>query len=48
MRISVGYWGANDTRSFPEFLDAVESELRQPEAVLSQAGRHHDKALERQ
>jgi hypothetical protein len=48
MRVSVGYWGANDTRSFPEFLDAVESELRQPEAVLSQAATHHDTALERQ
>jgi two-component system, cell cycle response regulator len=48
MRVSVGYWGANDTRSFPEFLDAVESELRQPEAVLSQAATHHESALERQ
>ena len=48
MRVSVGYWGANDTRSFPEFLDAVESELRQPEAVLSQAATHHGTALERQ
>jgi len=33
LRTSVGYWGANDTRSFQEFLDAVESELRQPEAA---------------
>ncbi len=38
LRLSVGYWGANDIRSFADFLDAVESELRQPEAVLSQAG----------
>jgi len=35
LRLSVGYWGANDNRTFPEFLDAVELELRQPEAVLS-------------
>jgi diguanylate cyclase (GGDEF)-like protein len=37
LRISVGYWGANDARSFPEFLDAVEAELRQPQAGLSKA-----------
>jgi diguanylate cyclase (GGDEF)-like protein len=37
LRLSVGYWGANDGRSFPEFLDAVEVELRQPEALLRQA-----------
>jgi diguanylate cyclase (GGDEF)-like protein len=36
LRLSASYWGAHDTRSFPEFLDAVESELRQHEAVLSQ------------
>jgi diguanylate cyclase (GGDEF)-like protein len=35
LRVSVGFWGANDTRSFAEFLDAVEAELRQPEMVLS-------------
>lgn len=28
LRLSVGYWGANDSRSFGEFLDSVESELR--------------------
>jgi hypothetical protein len=33
LRLSVGYWGANDTRTFSEFLDAVESELRRPQAV---------------
>lgn len=38
LRLSVGYWGANDIRSFAGFLDAVESELRQSDAVLSQAG----------
>jgi diguanylate cyclase len=37
LRLSVGYWGANDNRTFPEFLDAVEAELRQREAVLSGA-----------
>ena len=31
LRLSAGYWGAHDTRSFAEFLDAVESELRQQE-----------------
>lgn len=32
---SVGFWGANDTRSFAEFLDAVECELRRAaEAAL--------------
>lgn len=34
LRISVGYWDTKDARSFGEFLDAVESELRQPEAML--------------
>jgi GGDEF domain-containing protein len=48
MRVSVGYWGANDTRSFPEFLDALESELRQHEAVLSQSASHQEGAAERQ
>jgi diguanylate cyclase (GGDEF)-like protein len=47
LRLSVGYWGANDSRSFPEFLDAVESELRQPEAVLNQAGARQETAVER-
>jgi diguanylate cyclase (GGDEF)-like protein len=37
LRLSVGYWGANDTRTFPEFLDTVESELRQRETVMSKA-----------
>lgn len=37
LRLSVGYWGANDNRTFPEFLDAVEAELRQSEVVLSGA-----------
>ncbi|GAC1620976.1 MAG: hypothetical protein PVS2B2_06750 [Candidatus Acidiferrum sp.] len=30
LRFSVGIWSASDTRSFPEFLDSVESQLRQP------------------
>jgi len=37
LRLRAGFWGANDTRSFGEFLDAVESELRPPEAVLKSA-----------
>lgn len=28
LRLSAGFWGPNDSRSFPEFLDAVESGLR--------------------
>jgi len=28
LRIRVGFWGANDARSFAEFLDSVEAELR--------------------
>lgn len=47
LRLSVGFWGANDTRSFPEFLDAVESDLRQREAVLSQASTHRERTRER-
>ena len=47
LRLSAGYWGANDPRSFPEFLDAVESDLRQPEAVLSQATTHQESSRER-
>jgi hypothetical protein len=35
LRLSASYWGANDKRSFPEFLEAVEAELRQREPVLS-------------
>jgi diguanylate cyclase (GGDEF)-like protein len=34
LRVSVGTWGANDDRSFAEFLDAVEAELRRPEMAL--------------
>jgi two-component system, cell cycle response regulator len=37
LRLSVGFWGGTDSRSFAEFLDAVESELRQREAILSGA-----------
>jgi diguanylate cyclase (GGDEF)-like protein len=47
LRLSVGYWGAKDTRTFTEFLDAVESELRQPETVLSQAVRQEESPVER-
>jgi two-component system, cell cycle response regulator len=45
LRLSVGYWGANDTRSFPEFLDAVESELRQMEPVLNQVSTPQESAV---
>jgi two-component system, cell cycle response regulator len=48
LRLSVGYWGANDPRSFPEFLDAVESELRQPEAALNQETAHQESTMELQ
>jgi two-component system, cell cycle response regulator len=48
LRLSVGYWGANDIRSFAGFLDAVESELRQPEAVLSEAGTRQEGRMEGQ
>lgn len=33
LRMSVGYWGANDARSFGEFLDSVEAELRHGETA---------------
>jgi diguanylate cyclase (GGDEF)-like protein len=45
LRLSVGYWGANDGRSFPEFLDAVESELRQPGALLRQAATQRENTV---
>ncbi len=48
LRLRVGYWGANDTRSFAEFLDAVESELRQPEIILSQVAVRLERTMERQ
>jgi diguanylate cyclase (GGDEF)-like protein len=47
LRLSVGYWGANDPRSFAAFLDGVESELRQAEVALSQAGTRQDSRMER-
>ncbi|MGB7280949.1 MAG: diguanylate cyclase [Candidatus Acidiferrum sp.] len=46
LRVSVGFWGANDSRSFGEFLDAVESDLRLPEMPLSQAMTSQKNALE--
>ncbi|HLZ51095.1 MAG TPA: diguanylate cyclase [Candidatus Acidoferrum sp.] len=36
LRFSVGYRGEGDTRSFPEFLKVVESELCKPGEVVSQ------------
>jgi diguanylate cyclase len=48
LRVRVGYWGANDGRSFPEFLDAVEAELRQPEAGANEAAVQQEKLAARQ
>lgn len=48
LRLSVGYWGANDGRSFSEFLDSVEAELRPDEAVLSRAPAPEAKTVARQ
>jgi diguanylate cyclase (GGDEF)-like protein len=49
LRLRVGYWGAKDTRTFPEFLDAVESELRQaqtgPEPGCCASREHNGAAL---
>jgi diguanylate cyclase (GGDEF)-like protein len=36
LRLSLGYWGAKDARSFAEFLDCVESDLRRIELVLKE------------
>jgi diguanylate cyclase (GGDEF)-like protein len=47
LRLSVGYWGANDPKTFSEFLDAVEYELQQPHAVLSHSTAHQTSATER-
>ena len=47
LRLSVGYWGANDTRTFPEFLDSVESELRQRETIMSKAMTQQESAMKR-
>jgi len=47
LRLSVGYWGANDTKTFSEFLNAVECELQQPHAVPSHATAHQASAMER-
>jgi len=47
LRLSVGYWGANDPRSFAEFLDAVETELRIPEVLPSREFEPQEKALQR-
>jgi diguanylate cyclase (GGDEF)-like protein len=47
LRVSVGFWGANDTRSFAEFLDAVEAELRHPEMVLGLEVASPETALDR-
>ena len=47
LRLSVGYWGANDPRSFSEFLDAVEVELRMPKMVFGSGSARQEKALVR-
>lgn len=36
LRTSVGYWGANEAKSFAEFLDSVEAQLRRPAAKSQQ------------
>jgi len=45
LRVSVGFWGANDARSSPKFLDAVEAELRRPEMALGERGSRVDGGL---
>jgi diguanylate cyclase (GGDEF)-like protein len=45
--LAVDHWGANDARSFPEFLDSVECELRQPEAERSESIVHQVSTMER-
>jgi two-component system, cell cycle response regulator len=47
LRLSVGYWGANNTKTFSEFLDAVEYELQQPHPGLSHSTAHQASATER-
>jgi diguanylate cyclase (GGDEF)-like protein len=47
LRFSTAYWGANDGRSFPELLDAVESELRQLGAGVNEAGVRQENAAAR-
>ena len=42
LRMSVAFWGANNNKSFPEFLDAVEADLSgsQPSQTLNQTLDH--------
>ncbi|MGB2592027.1 MAG: diguanylate cyclase [Candidatus Acidiferrum sp.] len=47
LRLSVGYWGANDSRSFGEFLDSVESELRLRSFALNGSPELQESALPR-
>ncbi|HXJ06160.1 MAG TPA: diguanylate cyclase [Candidatus Acidoferrum sp.] len=37
LHLSAGYWSAHDTRPFAEFLDDLESELRDDKPALSQS-----------
>lgn len=46
LRLGVGYWGANESRSFAEFLDAVESQLRLPSLVLGRSADSQDRAIQ--
>jgi len=46
LRLAVGTWSARDARSFAEFVDAVESQLRQSAAPESQRGRSAEAAPE--
>jgi diguanylate cyclase (GGDEF)-like protein len=40
LRMSAGFWDANDGRSFAEFLDSVEADLRHGEAAATEPREH--------
>ena len=46
LRISVGFWSAEDSRYFPEFLDAVEAGLRNDLGTMETHLDIHDAALQ--
>jgi len=46
VRLSSGYWGAKDARSFAEFLDSAEAELRRTEAVGGESREEAEKVAE--
>jgi diguanylate cyclase (GGDEF)-like protein len=47
LRTRVGFWSAPDQRSFAEFLDVVESELRWEPVHAGEAARHGEDELQR-